>query len=48
MKQLCAQAACEQDPEKLMALIEEIDRMLSEKMDRLKPRSAGPMDDVHE
>jgi hypothetical protein len=30
-KQLCAQAAVEQDPKRLMALIEEITRMLDEK-----------------
>lgn len=33
---LCAQAAIEQDPEKLHALVEEIDRLLQEKEDRLK------------
>jgi len=34
--ELCAQAALEQDPEKLHALVEEIDRLLQEKEDRLK------------
>jgi len=34
--ELCAQAAVEQDPEKLHALVEEIDRLLQEKEDRLK------------
>jgi hypothetical protein len=33
--QLAAQAATEQDPEKLTVLIREIDRLLGEKMDRL-------------
>jgi hypothetical protein len=30
-RQLCAQAAFEQDPEKLMGLVKEIDRLLAEK-----------------
>jgi hypothetical protein len=34
-QELCAQAANEQDPEKLSRLIEEIDRLLGEKYDRL-------------
>jgi hypothetical protein len=34
--ELCAQAAVEQDTEKLHALMEEIDRLLQEKEDRLK------------
>ncbi len=34
--ELCAQAAVEQDPEKLHALVEEIERLLQEKEDRLK------------
>jgi hypothetical protein len=34
--ELCAQAAVEQDPEKLHALVEEIDRLLQEKENRLK------------
>ena len=35
-KQLCEQAAVEQDSEKLMELIEEINRMLDNKDERLK------------
>lgn len=34
--QLCEQAAVEQDPEKLMLLVSEINRMLDEKEERLK------------
>jgi hypothetical protein len=33
--ELCAQAAVEQDPEKLHALVEEIDRLLQEKEERI-------------
>lgn len=33
---LCEQAAQEQNPEKLMALVREINRLLDEKRDRLK------------
>jgi len=33
---LCAQTAVEQDPQKLLDLVKEIDRLLGEKMDRLK------------
>ena len=36
--ELCAEAAVEEDPEKLHALVEEIDRLLQEKEDRLKRR----------
>lgn len=32
---LCAHAAVEQDPQKLMELVREIDGLLGEKMDRL-------------
>ena len=32
---LCAQGAVEQDPQKLMQLVEEITRLLDEKKDRL-------------
>ena len=44
--QLCAQAATEQDPDKLMALIAEINRLLEAKERRLRhstsdPQSAG-------
>ncbi len=35
-QELCELAAKEQDPEKLSALVAEIDRMLQEKEDRLK------------
>jgi hypothetical protein len=35
-QKLCAEAAGEQDPERLMQLVQEIDRMLSEKEQRLK------------
>ena len=35
-KELCAQAATEQDPEKLMVLVEEINRLLERKAERLK------------
>jgi len=34
--QLCEQAAIEQDPQKLMLLVSEINRMLDEKEKRLK------------
>jgi hypothetical protein len=37
-QELCVQAANEQDPEKLSALIAEIDRLLGEKYDRLSQR----------
>jgi hypothetical protein len=35
-QKLCEQAAVEQDPEKLMKLVAEIDRLLSEKQQRLE------------
>ena len=35
-KELCAQAAKEQDPEKLMALVAEINRLLERKSERLQ------------
>jgi hypothetical protein len=35
-KELCAQAAVEQNPEKLMELVKEINRLLEEKEARLK------------
>ena len=35
-QQLCEQAAVEQDPEKMLALITEINRLLSEKEERLR------------
>ena len=34
--QLCEQASVEQDPEKLMELIQEINRLLDEKEERLE------------
>jgi hypothetical protein len=37
---LCEQAAIEQDPERLMALIEEINQLLGEKEQRLQQRRA--------
>jgi hypothetical protein len=39
---LCEQAAMEQDPERLMFLIREIDQLLSEKEQRLKQQSQSP------
>lgn len=38
---LCEQAAIEQDPERLMKLITEIDRLLSEKQERLENKRAN-------
>jgi hypothetical protein len=37
-EQFCEQAAVEQDPEKLIQLVKEINRMLEEKETRLKQR----------
>lgn len=34
--ELCEQAACEQDPDRLIELVQEIDQMLAEKETRLK------------
>jgi len=34
--ELCEQAAVEQDPDKLMTLVHEIERLLQEKEDRLE------------
>ena len=39
--QLCEQAANEQDPDKLMELIRQIDALLQEKEDRLKRQAQG-------
>jgi hypothetical protein len=39
-QQLCAQAAVEQDPQKLIELVKEIDRLLGEKQDRLNRQAA--------
>jgi hypothetical protein len=36
-RQLCAQAAVEQDPEKLMELVREISRLLDEKQNHNRP-----------
>ena len=41
-RELCEQAAFEQDPDKLLALVREINRQLEEKEERL--RSAQPWD----
>lgn len=41
-KQLCEQAAKEQDPEKLMGLIAEINRLLALKEERLRRKPSGP------
>ena len=40
-RQLCAQAAVEQDPAKLLELTEEITRLLDEKEKRLKQLGAN-------
>lgn len=40
-RRLCEQAQTEQDPEKFMALIQEIERLLSEKEARLKDKSGA-------
>ena len=41
-RQLCAQAAEEQDPDRLMELVREINQLLEEKEERLKrENSAG-------
>jgi hypothetical protein len=39
---LCEQAAVEQDPEKLLQLTQEINRLLSEKEERLKKLRLKP------
>ena len=38
-RQLCELAAIEQDPEKLLALVKEINRLLDEKEKRLRRKS---------
>jgi hypothetical protein len=43
---LCEQAAEEQDPEKLMALVAEIDRLLAEKQQRLGKQVPSPETDA--
>jgi hypothetical protein len=40
-RSLCEQAAIEQDPEKLMWLVAEINRLLDEKEQRLKQQHAN-------
>ena len=40
-KQLCEEAANEQDPEKLMKLIKEINRLLEAKEQRLRANTSG-------
>jgi hypothetical protein len=40
-QQLCAQAATQQDPQKLIELVKEIDRLLGEKQDRLNRERSG-------
>jgi hypothetical protein len=42
-KVLCEQAVSEQDPQKLMLLIAEIDRLLTEKQDRLNRKENSPV-----
>ena len=39
-ERLCQQAAIEQDPERLMSLIEELNELLEAKEKRLKPQKA--------
>ncbi len=41
---LCEQAAVEQDPERLMLLIHEIDQLLSEKQTRLQQQGSKSQD----
>jgi len=41
-KELCAQAANEQDPNKLIVLVEQIIDLLEAKQERLNPRAADP------
>lgn len=40
-RELCAQAAVEQDPEKLMQLVTEITRLLGEEQERAKAKKQG-------
>jgi hypothetical protein len=44
--ELCEQAANEQDPKKLMALIAEIDRLLAAKQQRLKGLAPASQIDI--
>jgi len=41
-RQLCAQAAVEQDPQKLMDLVKEISRLLDEKQSRSRVEHGNP------
>ena len=41
-RELCAQAAVEQDPEKLMQLVTEITRLLGEEQERAKAKKQEP------
>ena len=43
--ELCEQAAIEQDPDRLLKLMEEINRLLAEKEARLNGHSHGPIFD---
>ena len=43
-KELCKQAATEQDPHKLSELVTEINRLLKEREDRLKALGSKPID----
>jgi hypothetical protein len=45
---LCAQAAVEQDPDKLMDLIKQINQLLEEKERRLKGNLNSPNNDANE
>ena len=40
-QELCAQAATEQDPDRLLVLVQEINRLLEEKEKRLKTLRRG-------
>jgi hypothetical protein len=42
--ELCAQAAVEQDPQKLLVLVQEINRLLEEKETRARARFTKPAD----
>ena len=42
--QLCRQAAAEEDPAKLIVLVQEINRLLEEKAQRLKDQRSHPPD----
>jgi hypothetical protein len=42
-RELCAQAAVEQDPKKLLALVTEITRLLGEKYDHAKTKPEKPL-----